>query len=115
MALPQSAARSPSACLFPARAEDDRSIPKRRTSMTQHFFKVVRRYIFRCGLAGALIPVLTASVAAKDRGNDGGKIGPYLAGHTSFIATEDSGRQVAVEVWYPADDDAVTRSFPEAV
>jgi hypothetical protein len=59
--------------------------------------------------------VLAATAAAHDRGRDGGKIGPYPVGHTSFIVTNDSGRPVAVEVWYPADDDAVNRSSPEAV
>jgi len=57
----------------------------------------------------------SAVTAAQNLGDDGGKIGPYLAGHTSFIATEDSGRLVAVEIWYPADDNAINRSGAAAV
>ena len=53
-------------------------------------------------------------LADTQRANDGGGVGSYLAGHTSFIATENSGRPVAVEVWYPADDNSITRSYPEA-
>lgn len=87
--------------------------PKEIPPMTQRLFVVVRDLVLS-GVAAALVLVPTAT-AAQNRGNDGGKVGPYLAGHTSFIATEDSGRPVAVEVWYPADDNAINRSAPQAV
>lgn len=40
---------------------------------------------------------------AADESRDGGKPGPYAIGHTSFIVTNDAGRPVATEVWYPVD------------
>jgi len=80
--------------------------------MTRRYFTIVKDVV----LSGIGVLVLaTVAMSAQDRGNDGGSVGSYLAGHTSFIATEDAGRPVAVEVWYPADDNAVNRSVPEAV
>jgi hypothetical protein len=60
--------------------------------------------------------LLAASPARSDPCPvDGGSVGPFPVGHTSFVCTNSSGRPVAVNVWYPADSHRITRRSPEAV
>jgi dienelactone hydrolase len=46
---------------------------------------------------------------------DGGEIGPYPVGHTSFVTdANEPGRKVAIDVYYPADAGQITEYSAEA-
>lgn len=69
-----------------------------------------------CAVAAGLL--LAASLArAGVPPVDGGMPGPYPIGHTSFVCKgdEDPGRQVAVDVYYPADAARITAQSAEAL
>ena len=69
-----------------------------------------------CAVAAGLL--LAASLARAGVPEvDGGMPGPYPIGHTSFVCKgdEDPGRQVAVDVYYPADAARITAQSAEAL
>lgn len=69
-----------------------------------------------CAVAAGLL--LAASLArAGVPAVDGGMPGPYPIGHTSFVCKgdEDPGRQVAVDVYYPANAARITAQSAEAL
>jgi dienelactone hydrolase len=68
-----------------------------------------------CAVAVGLL--LAASLARAGMPEvDGGMPGPYPIGHTSFVCKgdEDPGRQIAVDVYYPADAAQITAQSAEA-
>ena len=46
---------------------------------------------------------------------DGGSVGAFPVGHTSFVITTEAGRPIAVSVFYPAEARHITVQTPEAV
>jgi hypothetical protein len=82
-----------------------------RISKTSREMQQWSAWAVTAALVLAAIPSLAGQATV-----DGGAPGPFPVGHTSFLTKADnSGRRVAVDVYYPADSSRITTQSGEAL